>query len=378
MSIGEVRNRDDAKTRHDDFHRGQNADLLRAHADVIHRVNDDPREGDSFAEAHENIAQQESAQRRVESADTLPKRPAFGFTEAVSWRFAEASLHQQRRAGKNNRDDETDADAVDDAEAIDENAADDRRDHDRQSFDDRLDADAHGVPVGPERGADERERRGQREAGPGKKEKHARDDRAPMRDEQHERVADDREKIEGEKGAAMSPAIDEHAAGIRVDGAEQRAERIEKADDENARAEGLEIFREKPHPEFLAGADDERGNEQDDEVALEREKFCGATPEVHDRFHFISVTMILSKSRSDNSSLGSAGSLPALFGSLPKSRSEVVPCLAIDVAGKLPATAGWQPALPRATGSRHPRSVLTLAPCARLGKKSVTGSSGWP
>ena len=85
----------------------------------------------------------------------------------------------------------------------------------------------------------------------------------------------------------MSPAIDEHAAGIRVDGAEQRTERIEKTDDENARAEGLEIFREKPHPELFARADDERGDEQDDEVALEREKFRGATPEVHDRFRFI-------------------------------------------------------------------------------------------
>src|SRR5438477_3106012 len=123
-----------------------------------------------------------------------------------------------------------------------------------------------------------------------------------MRHEQHERVAGDREKVEGEKGAPMSPAIDEHAAGIRVDGAEQRAERIEKADDENARAEGLEIFREEPHPKFLTRADDERGNEQDDEVALEREKFRGATPEVHDGFHFISVPMIESKSRSDNSS----------------------------------------------------------------------------
>src|SRR2546421_616418 len=116
-----------------------------------------------------------------------------------------------------------------------------------------------------------------------------------MRHDQHERVADDREKIEDEKRAPMYPAIDEHAAGIRIDGAEQGAERIEKADDENARAESLEIFRQEPHPKLFARADDERGDEQDDEVALEREKFCRATPEVHDRFHFISAIMILSK-----------------------------------------------------------------------------------
>ena len=94
----------------------------------------------------------------------------------------------------------------------------------------------------------------------------------------HERVAGDRQEIEGQERASVSPAIDEHAAGIRVDGAEQRTERIEKTDDENARAEGLEIFREKPHPEFLARADDERGDEQNDEVALEREKFRGHAP----------------------------------------------------------------------------------------------------
>jgi len=93
-----------------------------------------------------------------------------------------------------------------------------------------------------------------------------------MRHKQHERVAGDREKIEREKRAPMSPAIDEHAAGIRVDGAEQRTERIEKTDDENARAEGLEIFREKPHPEFLARTNHENGHEQNDKVAFEPEK----------------------------------------------------------------------------------------------------------
>ena len=75
----------------------------------------------------------------------------------------------------------------------------------------------------------------------------------------------------------MSPAIDEDAAGIGVDRAEQRPQRIEKADDENGRAECLQIFRDEAHPEFFAGADDEHGDEQDDEVALETEEIGDAS-----------------------------------------------------------------------------------------------------
>ena len=123
------------------------------------------------------------------------------------------------------------------------NAAKNWRDHDRQSFDDRLHADAHGMPVRTERRADEREGRGQRKAGPGKEEKHASDDRAPMRHEQDERIAGDREKIEGEKGAAVSPAVDQYSARISVNRAEQSSQRVEKADDENRRTERLEVFR---------------------------------------------------------------------------------------------------------------------------------------
>jgi len=40
--------------------------------------------------------------------------------------------------------------------------------------------------------------------------------------------------------------------------------------------------------------------------------------------------------------LGSAGSLPAVFGSLPNTIS----------VGKLPTNAGWQPALPRSEIAR--------------------------
>ena len=105
---------------------------------------------------------------------------------------------------------------------------------------------------------------------------------SPMRHQKHERVANDREDVEGEKGAAMSPAIHEDAARISVDGAEQSPQRIEEADDENGRAKCLQIFRHEAHPEFFSGTDDERGNEQDDEVALETEEIGGLAPEVHE------------------------------------------------------------------------------------------------
>ena len=110
-----------------------------------------------------------------------------------------------------------------------------------------------------------------------------------MRHQQDERVARDREDVEGEKGAAMSPAINEDTARIGIDSAEQSPERIEKADNENGRAECLEIFRDKTHPELFSGADDERGNEQDDEVALEGEEIGNPAPEIHESrlLHFM-------------------------------------------------------------------------------------------
>ena len=67
----------------------------------------------------------------------------------------------------------------------------------------------------------------------------------------------------------MSPKIDKHAAGIGVNGAEQCAQRVVKANDEDARAECLQIFRYETHPQLFAGADDKNGDEQDDEVTFQ-------------------------------------------------------------------------------------------------------------
>src|ERR1043166_8014445 len=70
----------------------------------------------------------------------------------------------------------------------------------------------------------------------------------------------------------MSPKIDNHTAGIRVNGAEQRPKRVVKPDHENARAERLQIFRHEPHPELFARADHKNREQQNDEIAFQSEK----------------------------------------------------------------------------------------------------------
>jgi hypothetical protein len=56
------------------------------------------------------------------------------------------------------------------------------------------------------------------------------------------------------------------------------------------------------------------------------------------------------KQTAKRKSLGSTGCQPVVFGSLPKSAQDqyFTNCMAAiqSLAGKLPATAGWQPALP--------------------------------
>src|SRR5207248_579819 len=127
--------------------------------------------------------------------------------------FAQFPLQKYREAREQDRHDEPDADAVDDPEPIDQITADDRCDHNRHALDNRLQTDTHRVAIRAEAGADEREAGGQGKTGPGEKKKHAGNDRAPMRHEKNHRVTRDREKVEGEKSAPMSPAIHEYAAG---------------------------------------------------------------------------------------------------------------------------------------------------------------------
>src|ERR1700730_6429907 len=124
------------------------------------------------------------------------------------------------------------------------------------------------MAIGLERGRDQRKSRRQRKATPGKEEKHSNDDSSPMWKPEHERITDYRNDVENQKRAAVSPAIDHHAAGIGVDRAEQCSNRIIKADYENRGAEFLEILWNESHPKFFASADDENNEQQDDEIAF--------------------------------------------------------------------------------------------------------------
>ena len=67
----------------------------------------------------------------------------------------------------------------------------------------------------------------------------------------------------------MSPAIRDYPARVGVDRTEQCAQRIVKADNENRRADRLQILRHKTHPKLFACANDKNGDEQDDEIAFE-------------------------------------------------------------------------------------------------------------
>jgi len=69
----------------------------------------------------------------------------------------------------------------------------------------------------------------------------------------------------------MTESIRNDATGPRVDRAEQRLDRIVEPDDERRCTERLEILRDKAHPQLLACANDDDREQQDDNVAFERE-----------------------------------------------------------------------------------------------------------
>src|SRR5260370_385039 len=81
----------------------------------------------------------------------------------------------------------------------------------------------------------------------------------------------------------ITPKIDKYSTGIGVNRAEQCAQRIVKPDDENARAERLQIFRHKAHPEFFTRANHKDCDEQDDEISLEPEKIGKRSQTPHAR-----------------------------------------------------------------------------------------------
>ena len=168
---------------------------------------------------------------------------------------------------------------------INQHPAKNGRDHDRQAFDDRLQADAHGMAICRQGFGDEGKSGRQRETSPGKEEEHAADDRAPVGNKKNEGVAGDGNHVENEKGATVSPAVHQDAAGIGIDGPEQSAQAVEKADDENGGPQFLQILGEKSHPQFFAGADAENGDKQNDEVAAQSEKLDEVARQAGAFFH---------------------------------------------------------------------------------------------
>src|SRR5438552_8940124 len=79
----------------------------------------------------------------------------------------------------------------------------------------------------------------------------------------------------------MSPKIGKYSAGISVNRTEQRPQHVVETDDKNRRAERLQIFRYKTHPQFLARANDENGDEQNDEIASKAEKIGEPARAIH-------------------------------------------------------------------------------------------------
>src|SRR4029077_9638366 len=123
-----------------------------------------------------------------------------------------------------------------------------------------------------ERSADKRKRCRQRKTAPRQKEKHSSDHSAPIWNEQDERIANDRDHVEDDERVPMAPAIRDYTARVGIDRTKQSAQRIVKADNENRRADRLQILRHKTHPKLFACANNKNGDEQDDEVAFEPEE----------------------------------------------------------------------------------------------------------
>src|SRR5205823_11035314 len=104
------------------------------------------------------------------------------------------------------------------------------------------------VSVGRNGSADERESGGERETGPGEKQKHSGEDCGPMRNEEDECITSNRNQVEGDEGAPVSPTIGQQSSGVGIDRAGESAQSIIKTNDEDARAKSLKIFRNETHP----------------------------------------------------------------------------------------------------------------------------------
>src|SRR6478672_11654176 len=95
----------------------------------------------------------------------------------------------------------------------------------------------------------------------------------------------------------MARAIRDYPARVGIDRTKQSAQRIVKADNENRRADRLQILRHKTHPKLFACTNDKNGDEQDDEVAFEPEESSERFQRRH--VQVLSDLLALFKSRRD-------------------------------------------------------------------------------
>src|SRR5713226_1628645 len=70
----------------------------------------------------------------------------------------------------------------------------------------------------------------------------------------------------------MPPAIYSDAAGIGIEGAEQRLKPVENPYDQRRCSQRLQVLGQKPHPQFFARADQDDRGEQQNDVAPEPQK----------------------------------------------------------------------------------------------------------
>src|SRR3989442_6430167 len=104
-----------------------------------------------------------------------------------------------------------------------------------------------------------------------------------MPPKQNQTVTPKRERVEKQKRTALAPAVGQPAAGIGVKRAQQRLQRVEQSDDQNARAESFEILRRESKPEPFAGERQYQRPKQQRGVSSQRKKPRDRQPGVHGR-----------------------------------------------------------------------------------------------
>ena len=118
MSVSEMRRGKDAQCGCEHLHGGEYTNLFRAHTDVIHREDHDPGVGDSLTKADQDVAQEQPAHWRVEFAQASPKIPPLVDRNLLLRLLAQLALHENGERRKKDGDQERDAHAADDSEAV--------------------------------------------------------------------------------------------------------------------------------------------------------------------------------------------------------------------------------------------------------------------